>query len=274
MIRVKLGSKKFRLPASWAECTRAHALTFVGMIFYSGLRDTDIQQFSNRFRIQVLRALISDHTVRHHDFFSLKSWQVTALLEKIDFLFNDICLVPVVPHIPGGLYLPDARLTNSSFIEFAFADEYFSKISTEEDDGAMLDNLVLALCRPKKRFYFIRRLFGDKDPRQPFDSKHLERDISKIPVIYKTWVYFFYMNFRKYLTDKYPALFHQNTSGGQSSTADYGWLGILTSLAKEGIFGDWENTARSNVHTVLFALSYNQDVYQESIRKMKSKSNQ
>jgi hypothetical protein len=198
-----------------------------------------------------------------------------SVLDCIDWMFTTYPEQPTYKSFRVGkkFIAPSARLSNSVFVEFAFADEYLQKY-LETKDVQFLNKLIACIYRPKKSF--IQQLINpSSDKRQKFNEEDIERNsklISYLPDEIRFSIFLFYIGCRKYLVKTFAAVFQSDYSEDESLPVDlrerlrkqkeeqskneinFGWIGLINNLSKSGQYGDYEKTKYTNLHTVLYNL--------------------
>ncbi len=159
----------------------------------------------------------------------------------------------------GNTYLlPEENLSDLVLFEYGTADLYFREFTKAEPNLKALDLLIATVCRPEKKDLNINDPAWDGDRRERYHSKIAERramDFSRLPINVKMVVLQSFIAGQRTIHQDYKEIFVSAKGGGTgSSSPDFGWIGLVDDLAEQSIFGDWEKTAYTNLHLVLFHL--------------------
>ncbi len=273
-------SKKIKLPSGWADMSRRQAVMFTRLHFFPTYREEEIKNYSFRFRNRYLKYILMDardsknkHFFTEEDFFSLGDLQIHTLMDKMkDIFLGDSAypalrkyLVKYTAHM-----MPAYNMEYSSFMELCLAEQYYTNIcnGTEEDDN--LANLCATLCRPQKKLWKLIKTFTSKhngDHRIDMDSELMKAAAQEIKRTVdkdiQMTVFFFFKSVRDNLYQMYPNVYQSSEEGTTSRLSKYNLMASQHSLAREGVFGDWQHTANSNMHNVLHYLNFNQDFLKE-----------
>lgn len=183
------------------------------------------------------------------------------------------------------LYGPADLLSDLTFGEFRAALEEMQEYFDTKDEFA-LSKMIACLYRPERKDYHkhVRSEDFDGLQRQPFNRNLIEQNARythKMGLVHRTAVLLWYSFTIGYIqredlqiggrTINLSPLFPRS-SGEESKTRrpnGTGWTGLLYSIAKEGVFGNADQTDQTGLFDVLV---YMYDQYQENQRlKRKSK---
>ena len=98
------------------------------------------------------------------------------------------------------------------------------------------------------------------DRREKFNSKLAEKRakaLQKLPVPIKIVVLQEFITGLRAVHNRYKEVYEQpgkGKVGGSRKGPGFGYLGLIDDLAEQGIFGDWEKTAFTNIHLPFFHL--------------------
>lgn len=173
-----------------------------------------------------------------------------ATIVQQNFINN---LIPQIDTEFGPLIGPQDALLDCSYGEVGYANNSFLDFS-KSGNISFLNNLVAALYRP------------EVDGRRPdFNQKNLSHItlVEKIPEETKFGVYLWFASCMKWVstnraldigggvTVDLSILFKKSDSSGKN----FGFLGVIYSLAESQVFGDAEKTARQNYYDILIRMA-------------------
>ncbi|MDJ1500457.1 hypothetical protein [Xanthocytophaga agilis] len=156
--------------------------------------------------------------------------------------------------LPFKVYGPADGFKNMSFLEFVFADTYYSQQFGKKPKPDALDKMLAVLYRRKRDKDLPGSLTYKGDIRQNF-NEHLISDHSKyftnLDPVKKLAVRTWFSGCRQQLEKMYPYVF---SGDNQKKAASSGWTQVLISLAGEK-FGTIDQTGTENLHTVLMHMN-------------------
>lgn len=199
--------------------------------------------------------------------FSLASQYADFLLKENKDGLLEINYDTVINHFPlisikgESWYGPATMLADLTFGEFRAANEEMNDYFRDKDDHSLL-RMIACLYRPAA---------ADQDPsnqptREPFSRSKLEtyaQSLGKLEewkrltiLLWFTWCINYIQTEELLIEGKkisLQVLFPRTDSGDESETktAGLGWTGVLYSIAKEGLFGNIEQTDKSSLFDVL-----------------------
>jgi hypothetical protein len=143
---------------------------------------------------------------------------------------------------------PADELSNSSFLEFAFADAYFVAYANT-GEAPWLDQLVATLYRRPRRH---REGLAVGDHRLPFNENLIEAEaarLTRLPQLSKLAIVTWYRGCRHALEQRYPHVF---TAAGEQQEQGHpdGWGYVLREMSGQA-FGNYTETSRQLAHQVL-----------------------
>ena len=176
---------------------------------------------------------------------------IYCISESLSFIYKDASLTKQLLPRVLNLYGCADNMSDLSFIEFAKADIFFSSYRNT-NDIQYIDKLVAVLYRPARLSWYFTRWFNyTAKKRVDFSDECLKRNltrISKLPIEIKQAILFHFTSCRSAIVAKYPNVFTQGDSDG--NTEGFGYAGLLTELAGTK-FGDQDKTAYTNIHDIL-----------------------
>lgn len=175
-------------------------------------------------------------------------------------------------------HLPSDLLENATFIEYMYADNCLEQVAANQGDlreCEALDQLVATLCRPSKWFHWLRKYQSDYDGdiRQRFNDSLMKRrakKFRKLPIRWKLYVLSYFVACKTAIVEDpaYRYVFPQNRrkvadqEGGDLSQ-------LLMSLAHLKVYGNFDETAYQNLHTILTNLNTDNRIAAEQRRSKK-----
>jgi hypothetical protein len=169
------------------------------------------------------------------------------------------------------LYGPASHLDNITIYEMGMAFSYFEAyLKTNKEDYA--HNLIALLYRPTRPETKHERESGwGGDRRQKlrgYESKIEERAklVKTMPALVQRVLVFWFASCRQSIVDAYPKVFKKDGDGGRSG-ADYGWGGVLLSVAESGPMGALGEVSDQHYSNVLTYLSMKHDEAEEHKRQ-------
>lgn len=247
MIDVKIDGKPTPLPQKWEEITEKQFLKLAPHLFPAPNGKIESQVF-------ILQELLP---ISKRKFLKIRPEAIRDLALCLDWIFDNPSHIPGIRKFnwKGESYLlPKSKLSNVVGIEFAYADAQFQNfVDPKRRNPKALDKLLAALCRPQKVNLDIRNPEYNGDPREKFNSEIAEdrsEEFAKLPIEIKMTVLFFFVGCKKWIMKHFKF-----TSDEKSSTGlNLGWTGMLMDLAKTTVFGDFEKTCFTPLHTILVYL--------------------
>lgn len=184
------------------------------------------------------------------------------LSECLSFLWKEAFSQAFIPKFSYRLttyHLPGDNFRNGSLIEYIFADALLQHVIADDKvDEDILNELVAVLCRPAKPFWFIRKRvseWNDGDPREKFNSSLIEKrkkKLSRLPIHYKIYVLRYFVGCKLHILETYEELFPKPKEGAKASaTSGSTWIELLKDIADTKLYGNYDETAYYNLHTIL-----------------------
>jgi hypothetical protein len=142
--------------------------------------------------------------------------------------------------------------------------------------------LVFTICRPREKTIDIDSASWNGDIRERYSSALVSRRVLlKVPEHIQFFTVLFMLGCKKELSEKYPELFSKTLSkveddpvedldnGSDLEPSIISWLKLIKAVAETGIYGNYEETCHTNLHT--FCLNVCFDI--EKNEKMKQNTN-
>lgn len=203
--------------------------------------------------------------------------QYCQILSLTDFLLGEQLtftkqLLPWVGSKWRRLYGPADGLKNVRFLEFVFADSYFMAYA-QGRDPKWLHHLLAVLYRPQRRPYRPRAAAYGGDRRQDFNQALLDERVARmaqLPLAEQLAILTWYRGCRRALELRYPLVFAPPGEGQATENAG-GWDHALREMSGQA-FGNFAETGREHLHTVLAKM--NDDIHraQELERQAKAQT--
>lgn len=281
MIEVKINKKIVQVPQTWNELNRAQLLTITKVMpfqiaAHEGDDENDkvLTNMASRFRI--LRSLLG---LTWGKFTKIEPDQLTDIMFLTDFIFkkDSLDLTQDALQYFGHnfqVYLgPGTELENSTIHELTTADTYFIRYIQTKDE-ALLDLLVAALFRPRKRFLFLqkRQVGYNGDKRREISDYQVKRHakrLKKLPPHIKLAVLYQYTGFRKWMCNQFENIFPKPDESSKTERVgnDYGWGGTLLELSGDK-FGDFNATSKMNWYSIFVEMSRLKDKAKQIEKQM------
>lgn len=254
-----------KLPESWEEVSSKAFKAIFKLLFgtFPPLPTPELRLkliatllFGNKFRYTATMPFLSANDI----------YQIS---EKISFLWKSVSPIAFIKSFSFRFcryYLPESYLANAVCIEFIYADNYLETISQYEGDINQceeLNYLVATLCRPRKWFHFIRKRLPsyDGDPRQRFNGSLMKRRAArfrKLPLKYKLYVLGFFIACKKDIVQDpaYNLVFPKSHKKSNPEQQGSDWAEVLKDVASTKLYGNYDETAYYNLHTMLRNMQY------------------
>lgn len=256
--------RKNSIPRRWADLTRDQVIAITKIIM---LYQKPFGEYTDHMKFTILNILLGWSPEKFH---RLTDLQIVYLLRQVQALFDDDApCYPALKYIRYGwhhYYLPGYMLEKLTAIEFAMCEEYYINIINNVELTHNL-NLLTATLVQKHNLKGQRVEYDTETSTNmagQFDGKNKRRAVSYVE---RFAVYHYYFACRQALIKKYTAVWRKGGTGYSSSRADftskYNFVGIIHSVAENGVFGNWDQTSKTNLHNLLHYLNYNGDKMKE-----------
>lgn len=256
---------KLDLPENWNEVTKNLFRKIFSMLY------TFPSPPESTIRVRLAKRLLPSARL----FRKMEPAQIVDLTNSVAFLWKT---ASPVAHINRFRYrfktyhLPESRLNNITFLEFMYADAYLSNLARATDiNNEDLDRLVATLCRPQKWLWWLRKNLpgqNDGDNRQRFNAaimKRRARRFRKLPVKWKLYVMSFFIACKhEIITDPAYRLVFPKPKQDEFKEETGSWAQLLKDVASTRLYGNYDETAYYNLHTILMNL-------QDELKRQKAK---
>lgn len=240
MVKLHYKNKTYNIPTEWNE------LNVKQLIGISGVLHSKVEE--TKGRLMILRKLAG---MSWWTFFKFPQDELAQLTDLTNFVLTKNTLTrQLLPHY-RGLYGPDSELANLKMNEFVFAELFFSEYKNEENNAAR-DKLIAVLYRRAKKHY-DKKLNKDGDVRRDFNANLIERDALTMqgwPVNVKQAIVLWYAGCR----EAWAATYENVLGGSGGAPSKYGMYSIIRNVAKDNVFGNFEEVEQQYVNTILMHL--------------------
>lgn len=212
----------------------------------------------------------------------LSNVTIVELSDLVKFLWETSPSLALMKSFRHGLtryYLPKDNMENAIMLEYILCDAYLEGIAEGNLlKSELLNKLIATLCRPKRFGWSLVRHWpglNTGDCRQKFNQDIMEvraKKLARLPIRYKMFVLFFFMGCKKYVIDEYSLLFpKKKTSGNEDGQDPYSWAETLKDVAATKLYGNYDETAFYNMHTILTNLQFERKRQLEQEEKIRKK---
>lgn len=250
MKQFRLNDQLHQLPTSWDELQERQVLALapylVGMPTAAAEQLEVLRILCPALKAKVLRKMAPE--------------DVLTLLELTHWLWSaPMGKCPLSSFTLRGVeyLLWEPAFDNCVAIEYLMAEHYFRQFARKQPVAGALEQLVATLCRPRKQGLNERDPLWDGDRRERYNSKIAEarsRELKGLPVAIQIVVLQYYVASARAFHERYREIYRKPEPGQRQSSGGFGLLGILDDVAGEGLYGTFEQTCYTNVHTIFFHL--------------------
>jgi hypothetical protein len=246
-----LNEQTHQMPQAWRELSDKQVLRLAPYLY------ADRSDAHSRLAVlKILQPQLKEKTLRR-----MSPEDVLALTNLTEWIWSapmDQCPVTCFEHQKVRYLLPEPVFENCVAIEYLMANHHFRQFARPKPAAGALELLVATLCRPEKKDLDVLDPEWDGDRRQKYNSKVTElraKELATLPVATKIVVLQYYVASQRAFHERYKELYKKKKPGErQASAGDFGLLGVVHDVAGEGLFGDFERTCLTNVHTLFFHL--------------------
>jgi hypothetical protein len=259
--------KPHQVASSWEELTEKQLLELVPVVF--------CRAESHGSRLAALRLLIPSKALSKKQFKRLTTEQLYDLFRMVDWLWQSQpsgAQMREFSHRGVTYLLPEPNFSYVVGIEYAMADTYFNRFTRVKKAGSpggkdpdlkALNMLVATLCRPQAAGLNRQDPEWNGDPREKYNAAIAETRAAAfrdLPLSIRVIALQCAIGGFRQLTKQYKAIFEKTEGeagppGGAASPASgsgNNYVEMLFDLAESQVFGDWEKTCFTPIHT-LFA---------------------
>jgi len=245
---IEIGKRKKEVADSWDKLKPSQMLQLVPLVFCF--------EKSWALKVECLKILLN---LEKSIWRKLTPDQVYDMLVVVEWLWTTPMKVSPVTSFQykGGEYLlPEPRFANCSAIEFAMADFEFRKFCKPKPDLKALNKLIGILCRPADQRIDQAHPDWNGDPREKYNSKHADARailFAGLPMAVKVLVLQYTAASFAEIQRQYKDIFETGGKGSGAGSVP-AWLACIMEIAEKGVFGDWEKTCFTPIHTILLYL--------------------
>jgi hypothetical protein len=236
------------VPEQWSELTTEQAANIAYILF------TEEEVIAQQVKlVHVLMGANKAHfmqispEVMQHELFPLTDW----LRNEYDLLQNPL---PMLESEDGNLYGPADELGNLLALEFDNAEYALERWSADMNNLEPLYEFMAILYRKAKKGYdMVKDVDGDvREVYNPnlnaYNAKIIARDVAQ------KYIYLVLLWYRacraKWMVDYAPVFEGDGTDNAFPSSVG-GYFPLLRSIAKEGIYGDFDKVCSMPMNTLL-----------------------
>ena len=265
--RIKLGPFSLsvpirrRLPQRWSEVSQWQALTFSSCLLLNQHAFGEELTPSMKFTILNRWMRVSEKV-----FYDLSEEEMTAILKSMGDIFTVDKITPRLSLRIGWrkVSLPKELLVGETVEAFDIYEHYYQKIL----EGDKSEDSLILFCG-----YLLRSFHLLKWKRAPIDTKEAEKVVAwlkKKPYELQFYIYWWYHCTRAQLRKKYPGAFGKGGGKkGPDFTSQFGWRGLIYSVAQDGPFGPEKKLRQTEVHDFFTYLDWNHGRSMEHEWRMK-----
>lgn len=202
------------------------------------------------------------------------------LFKLLDFLF-DITNTNYIADFKIGdtvFLFPDKSMEFSSVIEYAMADQALARIMDGDDQS--INEFIFTICRPADKSIDFENPKWNGDRRERYSSALVSRRKTlQVPEHIQFFAVLFFLGCKQEISERYPELFRnkvvsEDTDNSKESNepAIFSWLKLIKAVAETGLYGNYEDTCHTNLHTFCLNLCF--DIEQNEKLKLQHKGNE
>lgn len=272
MIQITVNGRKRQLPQTWNELTtQKQHLIYILNLFFCNLTKTQILSAAALRLINLSAA--TDYRVqnamrRHPGYEHTQTIfeNIARVAEHITYIvstppeFTDL----VFPVINKKYHTCTNILRDFTLWEYQLAENAYCEFMQTRTESA-LNTLVAIVCRPARKYYTIKKLFGNTQPdrRCKFDDTKIETNAAQVAkeaigIRYATLLWF--QSQRNQIIETYKPLFQKQQT---TDTESRGWLDVMFLLSTPG---NEDIIATTKLALVLERLAYNHRQAQKIIQ--------
>lgn len=243
-------AKAYQVPDSWEQLTPAQLLQLIPLVFC-------LEQ-STFARVNALKILLP---LNAWTWQRIQAEQVYDMLDVVKWLWTKpLAQTPISSFDHEGItyHLPDGRFKNVSGIEFAMTDFYFRRFCRPKPDLLALDKLIATLCRPLAAGLNENDPFWNGDKRERYNAAIVDRRalaFASLPVGIKVLVMQYTAANIAEIQRQYHKIFEPAGKSAGPASSVPPWLACMFDLAEKQVFGSWEMTCHTPIHTLLLYLT-------------------
>jgi hypothetical protein len=251
MFQIKIGKKTFNVPENWQECTPDQVRTFLMVrrvplekrvrAVMEGLVQAYLGMTEAEWKLLILGI------PQWKELKTLASWIFAQGLDGKPFDYFDFEGV--------RYYLPEPNFLNTTALELSMCNMLFLDFAhPTTPDLTALDKLIATLCRPERPDFDIFKNSPDYDAdiRTPYNQARalaVAKDFARLDVATKVAILSYFESMNTDFLEEYATLFGDSKEEPRYNDGT-GWLMILKNVAKQNIWGNFDNVCRQPARTV------------------------
>lgn len=251
MLSIKLGQKTYFAPENWQECTPHQMRIFLLTKRIPpehrkrAVMESLVQAYLGMTDKEWGKLILSME--QWQELKCRASWVLDESYEGKPFDFFDF--------EGERYYLPDDNFENTTALELSLANMQFLRFAHPTDpDLSALDELIATFCRPERLDidFFARSIDWNGDIRVPFNQAravHTAKRFTSLDVPTKVAFLAYFERMNNSFLEEYATLFGDSKEEPRYDDGT-GWLMILKSVAKQNIWGNFDNVCRQPVRNV------------------------
>lgn len=266
MINIQIGTRTFKAPTSWAECTRSQAerlAYFIGHEVFDHTKKFALNRHQQeeliREWLRVPHKFWATVTMQPHEF----AWLLKQAIWITDQATPMQLSFESIEHNNKKYFLPEYNYKTATALEIAWANvawlSYTSAQSPPLGEGGpnagALNELLSVILRPiRPDIDFCQtdpNWNGDKRiPLANHICEAIQNELASLPEATKLLALRYFEAMNASFVTEFDVLFGAGTSEGTGIAPAYpegfGWEASLRRIAKEGTFGTYEKVCQTN----------------------------
>lgn len=246
--------KQYEMASSWEELRIDQKLALTPLVFCT--------HKSPKVQLACLRIIVPKNAISDRQFKKIKGAQFYDLFLTIDWLWNTEPVISLTEfqHLGVTYLVPKPDFSTITLGEFAIVDVYYRRFVRPKPSEKALDLLVATLCRPAGDPASWQDARWNGDQRQLFNSNTTEiagyGPVASLPIAYKVMVLQLVSQALRNIQRAYRIIFEKpgpesDPPGVPLPESMPSYVALIFDLAEQGIFGDFEKTSYTPIHTVL-----------------------
>lgn len=267
MLTIQIGTRTFKAPTSWAECTRTQAeklARFIGHEVFDHTKQYALTRYQQEeLIIEWLRI-----PLKFWDKITMQPHQFAWLLKSASWVANPATPMQLsfesIEHNGKKYFLPEYNYKTATALEIAWANvawlNYTSVISPEghKSEGTTegpINELLSVILRPIRPDIDTCQTDpnwnGDKRiPLANHICEAIQSELSDLPEATKLLALRYFEAMNMAFVTEFDVLFGSGSTEGTGIAPAYpegfGWEASLRRIAKEGTFGTYEKVCQTN----------------------------
>ncbi|MCP1384433.1 hypothetical protein [Runella salmonicolor] len=251
MLEITLGRRRLQAPENWEECSPEQVKTFLL------IHRAPIEERSRAFWEKLVQTWLGLNDKQWKKLvLSFQQW--LTFKEMLTWVFEDELKGQPFDYFDfeGVRYLlPEDEFANTSALEVAVGNMLFTEFAhPTEPDLSALDLLVATFCRPQRDdlYTFFQSADWNGDNREPYNQARANeraKTFAALDIGIKVSFLTYFEKMNRAFLDEFSELFGKSESEPRYQDG-MGWMMMLKNTAKQGIFGNFEQTCNQPARTV------------------------